>query len=197
MSDYSEDALVEQPAIALFADIGWETMNCYHEALGTKGMLGRETRQDVVLRPRLLAALGRLNSDLPAEALELAAEELARDRSAMIGVNANHEIYGLLKDGVKVTYQTDQNEQASATVQVIDWNDAANNDYLLTSQLWITGDVYTRRADLIGFVNGLPLVFLELKASHKQLKDAYQNNLRDYKEFHPSALLVQRLHRPQ
>ena len=185
MNDYSEDALVEQPAIALFADIGWETMNCYHETLGMSGTLGRETRQDVVLRPRLLTALKRLNPDLPVEALELAAEELARDRSAMIGVNANHELYGLLKDGVKVTYQTDDNEQASATVQVVDWNDPTSNDYLLTSQLWITGDVYTRRADLIGFVNGLPLVFLELKASHKQLKDAYQNNLRDYKESIP------------
>ncbi len=185
LNEYTEDALVEQPAIALFATLGWETINAYQETLGTGGTLGRETRQEVVLRPRLMAALSRLNPDLPREALELAEEELARDRSAMIAVNANREVYGLLKDGVKVVYNDANGEQASATVRVVDWADPAQNDLLLVSQLWITGDVYTRRTDLIGFVNGLPLVFLELKASHKQLKDAYHHNLRDYKETLP------------
>ena len=184
-NNYSEDALVEQPAIALFASLGWQTVNAYSEALGSGGTLGRETRQDVVLRSRLLAALTRLNPELTAEALELAAEEMTRDRSAMIPVNANQEVYSLLKDGVKVVYQDEGGAQVSATVRVIAWNAPADNDFLLVSQLWVTGDVYTRRADLIGFVNGIPLVFLELKASHKQLKDAYNHNLRDYKNSLP------------
>ena len=185
MSDYSEDALVEQPAVALFGQLGWQTVNAYHEVLGAGGTLGRETRQDVVLRPRLTAALSRLNPELPPEALELAVDELARDRSAMIPVNANQEVYQLLKDGVKVVYQDEKGEQASATVRVVAWDTPADNDFLLVSQLWVTGDVYTRRADLVGFVNGIPLVFLELKASHKQLKDAYHHNLRDYKDSLP------------
>lgn len=72
------------------------------------------------------------------------------------------------------------------TVRVIDWTDPAANDFFLASQFWIAGDMYKRRADLIGFVNGLPLVFVELKAAHRHLKDAYDHNLRDYRDTIPS-----------
>ena len=177
----SEDSAVEQPTIALLGELGWTTENCFHETLGAQSSLGRETRQEVVLRPRLRTALQRFNPDLPARALDLAEEELTRDRSALLPARANQEVYRLLKDGVKVAYRDDAGEDASATVQVIDWKDPESNDFFLASQLWIAGDVYTRRTDLIGFVNGLPLVFIELKASHKHLKDAYKNNLRDYR----------------
>lgn len=61
MNDYSEDALVRQPAIALFAELGWKTVNCFHEKLGPQGTLGRETRTEVALVTRLVAALRRLN----------------------------------------------------------------------------------------------------------------------------------------
>ncbi|MCD4768185.1 MAG: type I restriction endonuclease subunit R, partial [Methanosarcinales archaeon] len=71
------------------------------------------------------------------------------------------------------------------TVQVIDWNEPLNNNFFLASQFWVSGDMYKRRADLVGFVNGLPLVFIELKASHRRLEHAYQDNLRDYKSTIP------------
>ena len=102
VNDYSEDALVEKPAIALFAKLGWQTANCFEEVVGPNGTLGRETSGDVVLRPRLQAALVKLNPDLPSEAITLAIEELTRDRSAMSAASANREVYQLLKDGVKV-----------------------------------------------------------------------------------------------
>ncbi|MGQ0600826.1 MAG: type I restriction endonuclease subunit R, partial [Anaerolineales bacterium] len=71
--------------------------------------------------------------------------------------------------------------ETDETVRVIDWDTPANNDFFIASQLWISGEMYKRRTDLIGFVNGLPLVFVELKAHHRHLKTAYENNLRDYK----------------
>jgi len=61
MTDYTEDSLVEQPPIALFAELGWETANCYNETFGPKGTLGRETRSKVVLISRLMPAMQRLN----------------------------------------------------------------------------------------------------------------------------------------
>jgi type I restriction enzyme R subunit len=73
------------------------------------------------------------------------------------------------------------------TVKVIDWNQPKNNDFLLASQLWVTGEMHKRRTDLIGFVNGIPLLFIELKASHKLLKNAYNDNLRDYKDTIPQT----------
>ena len=61
------------------------------------------------------------------------------------------------------------------------WESPASNEFLLVSQFWVTGEIYNRRADLVGFVNGVPLVFVELKASHKALKAAYDGNLTDYR----------------
>src|SRR5579859_6875319 len=185
MHEYSEDALIEQPTIALFAALGWQTANCYHERFGAKGTLGRETPAEVVLVPRLRAALERLNPGLPDEALALAIAELTRDRSALSPAHANREVYALLKDGVKVTLRTEDGDtgdvETTATVRVIDWAAPENNDFFLASQLWISGEMYRRRADLVGFVNGLPLVFVELKASHRRLENAFRDNLRDYK----------------
>ena len=100
-------------------------------------------------------------------------------------VHANREIYKLLKDGVEVAYRDQKGVETSLKVKVIDWDTPANNDFFLASQFWISGDMYKRRADLIGFVNGIPLVFIELKASHKNLKNAYDGNLRDYKDTIP------------
>jgi len=185
LNDYSEDNLVEQPAIALFAGLGWETENCFYEKFGENSTFGRETSSEVVLLPRLRSALERLNPALPKEAIELAIEELVRDRSIMSPANANREIYQLFKNGVKVSFQDSENEEIVETVQVIDWNEPLNNNFFLASQFWVSGDMYKRRADLVGFVNGLPLVFIELKASHRRLEHAYQDNLRDYKSTIP------------
>ncbi|MBW2004162.1 MAG: type I restriction endonuclease subunit R [Deltaproteobacteria bacterium] len=183
MTDFSENTLVEQPAIALFEELGWETANCFHE-LGQGGgsPLGRETRAEVVLVSRLRPVLEKLNPDLPAEAFDLAIEELVRDRSRLSMAQANREIYQLIKNGIKVKIpDADGDGDTTEIVRVIDWNEPANNDYFLASQFWITGEMYTRRADLAGFVNGLPLVFIELKATHRRLKTAYTDNLTDYK----------------
>ncbi len=190
----AEEAL-ENATLALLAELGWETVSGYYEVYGetpdtgTGGPhLGRATRSEVILRPRLEAALACLNPDLPPEPLQQASAELTRDRSAMTLIHANREIYGLLKDGVPVTYRDGDGEERFERVAVIDWNEPANNDFLLVQQLWVTGDVYIRRADLVGFVNGLPLLFGELKAHHKRVEDAYRKNLSDYKDTVPHLL---------
>ncbi len=188
---YSEDSLVEQPAIELFKELGWEAANCYHETFGAHGSLGRETAAEVVLASRLRLALAKLNPSLPPQAVESAIEQLTRDRSAMSSVQANREIYMLLKNGAKTRLSSTlsqpspkgRGQEESARVKIIDWENPGNNDFFLASQFWITGEMYRRRADLIGFVNGLPLVFIELKKL--RLEDAFDNNLRDYKNTIP------------
>ncbi len=187
MADFSENTLLEQPAIVLFAELGWETANYFHEFDQAGGSpLGRETKAVVVLISRLRPVLEKLNPDLPAEVFDLAIEELVRDRSRLSMAQANSEIYRLIKNGIKVKIpDVDGNGDTIEIVKVIDWNDPANNDYFLASQFWITGEMYTRRADLVGFVNGLPLVFMELKATHRRLKTAYTDNLTDYKSAIP------------
>jgi len=182
----SEDAAIEQPTIALFAELGWETLNCYHENFGPLSLLGRETMADVVLPHRLRAAIEKLNPGVVPTAIEIAVQELTKDRSTMSPARANQAVYKLLKDGIKVSYKKGEDEdEAVETIKLIDWNDPGNNDFFVASQFWISGDYGKKRADLVGFVNGIPLVFVELKASHKKLDLAYEKNLSDYKDTIP------------
>jgi len=185
MSTYTEDALIEQPAIALLGVLGWQTINCYEETFGKDGTLGRETSAEVVFVSRLRPALEKLNPTLPSPAIDLAIDELARERVSSGMVYANREIYKLLKEGVKVLYRDEDGAERAETVRVIDWEHPLENDFLLASQFWISGEMHKRRTDLLGFVNGIPLLFIELKASHKNVEDAYRNNLRDYKDTIP------------
>src|SRR5450756_1781449 len=90
---YTEDALVERPAIDLLAELGWETVNAHHEFDHGASILGRETRSDVILTARLRPALQRLNPEAPTEAIDQAIEQLTHDRSRMSMAGANREIY--------------------------------------------------------------------------------------------------------
>lgn len=182
----SEEALENAVLSEIFGQmLGWETLNCYSEELGKDGTLGRNSREEVVLVRYLRAAIEQFNSNIPSRAINLAIEELTQNRSAFSLTSANREIYKLIRTGVKVSYRDDNNEEQVETVKVIDWNHPTANRFLVVSQLWISGEYGNKRADLIGFVNGLPLVFIELKAHHKRLENAYKKNLTDYKQTIP------------
>ncbi|HMP84636.1 MAG TPA: type I restriction endonuclease, partial [Verrucomicrobiota bacterium] len=231
---YTEDQLVEQPAIGLFAELGWQvagpppTAGVAGEPRDA-GLLGRETKGEVVLVPRLRAALEKLNPTLPPEAIVAAIDELTRDRSAMGLPAANREIYRLLKDGIAVSVADPEappsspallptgggraavpstsgrgskgegsrrsGGQQTVRVRVIDWENPAANDFLLVSQFSVTGALYTCRPDLVGFVNGLPLVVIELKKPGVPARAAFDENLTHYKAEIPqlfwfNALLI-------
>ena len=181
----TEDQLVEQPAIQLFATLGWGTVSASDEAMGPTGTLGRETTAEVVLMSRLRAALERLNPAATPEAIALAIESLTRNRATMSLVAANREVYDLLKTGVPVSVtDREQGGQKTERLRVIDWQQPlVGNDFLLVSQMTVTGALYTVRPDLIGFVNGLPLVVVELKKPGVPAKQAFDDNLTSYK--HP------------
>lgn len=180
--NYSEDALIERPAIELLERLGWKHQNCFHE-FDESGVsfLGRDNKSDVVLISKLRLVLEKINPDVSAVAIDEAIKTLIQNRSVMSAVAANREVYDLLKNGIAISYLNQHHEQVSERVKVIDWEAVENNDFFLASQFWVSGEMYTRRADLIGFVNGIPLLFIELKASHRNLKKAYDDNLRDYK----------------
>ena len=183
---YSEDQLIEKNAIDLLESLGWEHRNCYNEFDQGSSLLGREHKDEVVLTTRLCPALKRLNPDASSEAIDDAIEELTRSRATMSREEANWEIYRLLKDGVKVTI-TDRDDEGETdeTLKVIDWENPENNDFFLASQFRITCDGYDKRPDVIGFINGLPLVLMEFKRIDKNLYTAYHDNLRDYKDAIP------------
>ena len=195
-SDYSESALVERPAIALLEQLGWEVLDAYGEFDHGSSSLGRENKGEFILKARLRQVLLELNPESPVEAIHEAIDEICKDRSRMSLPAANREIYDLIKNGVRVNVPDPEGDGESVElVGVIDWNNPDKNDFLLCSQFWVTGEMHTRRADLVGFVNGLPLVFIELKSPKYRIESAYYDNLRDYKDtiphlFWANALII-------
>jgi type I restriction enzyme R subunit len=180
---YSEDHLVEQPALALLAELGWQIACGLEETFAPEGgSLGRRDRREVVLQPRLRAALERLNPGQPTEAISAAIEELSRNRSAMGLVAANREVYRLLKDGVLVSVpDLERGGLSKVRLRVVDWERPAENDWLAVNQFTIKGDLYGCVPDLVGFVNGLPLVVIEFKKPGVSARVAFDDNLTHYK----------------
>jgi type I restriction enzyme R subunit len=166
------------------------------ETFGVGGTLGRETKGEVVLVERLRVALCKFNPAMPSEAIQTAIDELTRNRSAMNLEAANREVYRLFKDGITVSIpDCKHGGQKTERLRVVDWEHPDSNDFLLVSQFSVTGALYTCRPDLVGFVNGLPWVVIELKKPGVPARAAFDENLTHYKQqipalFWSNALLI-------
>ncbi len=129
---FNELNLVEQLCIEIFQSLGYEYQNCYHETFGKSGTLGRETPSDVVLTSRLKQSLIALNPLVSSEAIDLAIEELTRDRSVLNPANANREVYKMLRDGVKVPIKKEDGSEEIETIKVIDFNNPEKMTFFLS-----------------------------------------------------------------
>lgn len=198
----SEDQLVQATFAEHLARLGWESVYAWnHETFGPDGTLGRKDTTEAVLTRDLRAALARLNPELPDTAIEFALRQLTAFDASRSLVQHNHEFYRLLRHGVPVTWRDARGDQKSGRARVIDFDNApGSNRFLAVRELKLTGlrtPHYNRRADLVCFVNGLPLVFIELKAVYKNIRSGFDNNLRDYMDeqvighaFHHNAFLI-------
>ena len=117
MNEFSEDKLIEQTAIKIFGEL-WGTENFANAYSGEMDAeFGRENPGEVVLMNYLKIALVKLNPEVSTEALNLAVDEIIKDRSAMSMVNANHEIWQILRDGVKVDTEN-ENRMNEETIRI-------------------------------------------------------------------------------
>ncbi len=197
MSSYTEDFLVQQTtANYLKNELGWESVYAYNEeSFGQNGTLGRLSDTEVVLTRYLKAKLLEFNPGLPDNFYHDAMNQIIEASASQTTLAINQEKYELLKEGIQVTYRTDKGELKRERLRVFDFSEPENNDFLCMRELWIRGNLYRRRADIIGFVNGIPLLFMECKNIHKDLQTAYERNLADYKDtiphvFHHNAFVI-------
>ncbi len=194
---YTEDTLVQQTtADYLEQPLGWESIYAHNaEDFGPNSLLGRASDREVVLTRYLSAALRLLNPSLPDAAYDDAVQQITATAASQTLVAANREQYNLLRDGVMVTFHNDKGERVRQRLKVFDFEKPENNHFLCVRELWVRGDLYRRRADIIGFVNGLPLLFIECKNIHRNLKAAFEQNFSDYKTtiphlFHHNAIVM-------
>ena len=198
----SEDRLVQQTFADHLRDrLGWESVYAHNaETFGPAGTLGRASERDVVLVRDLRIAIGRMNKDMPESAREQALEKLTRVDFARSLIQHNREFYEYIRGGVPVEWRDAAGETCHGHAQVIDFRNVENNRFLAVRELTIQGvrvPHYNRRADLVCFVNGLPLVFVELKAVYRNIRAGFDDNLADYLSehsiahtFHHNAFLV-------
>src|SRR5437870_4652 len=198
----SEDRLVQKTFADHLRDaLDWESIYAYNdETFGPNGTLGRANEREVVLNRDLRAALAKLNPDIPETAREQAIDKLVRVDFSRSLVQHNREFYSYVRLGVPVEWRDEKGETRRERAQVIDYCDATNNRFLAVRELKIQGvrvPHYNRRADLVCFINGLPLVFIELKAVYLNIRAGFDNNLTDYLHehsiahaFHHNAFLV-------
>ena len=196
----SEDRLVQETFADHMRDkLGWDSVYAWNdETFGPAGTLGRDSERDMVLVRDLRDAIRRLNPSLPAPVVDEAIQKMTRHDYARSMVQHNQEFYAWIRDGVPVSYRDDAGQQQDTRAKVIDFRVPENNRFLAVRELKIQGlkvPHYNRRADLIAFINGLPLVFFELKAVYKNIRAAYDGNLSDYRDtiphaFHHNGFLV-------
>ena len=204
----SEDRLVQKTfADHLHDHLGWESVYAYNtETFGPAGTLGRKSEREAVLVRDLRAALVRLNPDILKSVREQAVEKLTRMDFARSLLQHNREFYGFIQGGVPVEWRDASGETRRAHARVIDFGNGRgpdgqpNNRFLAVRELKLQGlrvSHYNTRADLVCFINGLPLVFIELKAVYKNIRAGFDNNLTWYLDpnvvphaFHHNAFLI-------
>jgi type I restriction enzyme, R subunit len=192
MPNFISEDQIEQALVQKLQHFhGFDTLNCYTEnAEDLNDGSRRVNKRDVILTDRVQEAMIRLNPAIPQAAIESALEKLLDRRQAMTLIAANQEIYSLLRDGVSVQFDDTQGAQQQERVRLLDFNTQDNNHYLAVTQLWIKGERGFRRPDVLLYVNGIPLVFIELKNSNVKLRNAYDDNLITYKAEIPQLFLT-------
>lgn len=195
--DYSENILVQESTGQLLErELGWEVAFAYNtEKLGEDGSFGRKSYKEILLTRYFREALLRLNPWITSGQMEEAQKIMERHLSTSSLLQINEEKYFLIRDGIPVTVKKPGGRTETKNAVVIDFQNPGNNHFLAIKELKIHGDLYRRRTDIVGFVNGLPLLFVELKKNTVDVRDAYTNNYTDYLDtiphlFYYNAFLI-------
>lgn len=140
---------------------------------------GRKNKKECVLPLVLRDALTRLNPGIPDDKLDDIARDLSRGFTGSDLTDVNYRYYNQIRNGVKISLRRNGKEDFDF-VKLVDYEHPENNTVTAVSQMWIQGRVYWRRPDVLIFVNGLPMVFIELKNSIVKVEEAYNDNLKNY-----------------
>lgn len=180
--DYSENILVQKSAGDLLRDeLGWDVQFAYNtEVLGKNGTFGRTSYHEILLTRYFQNALRRLNPWMTDSQLSEAQKTLESRLSTASLLQVNEEKYFLIRDGIPVTVKKPNGQPETKRAAVIDFQNPENNEFLAIKELEIQGDLYRRRTDIVGFVNGIPLLFVELKKNTVDVQNAYEDNYTDY-----------------
>ncbi len=188
----SEDDIEQALLQRLQFEHGFDVLDCFSaKPDDVNDGSNRKDKRDVILADRLRAACVRLNPSIREDVIdEQVMSQVCDRRSAMSAINANIELDRFVRDGVPVEFEDADGVKQQELVKLIDFNQPdpkqGVNQYLAVSQLWIQSTAQApyagyRRPDVILYINGMPLVFIELKNSNQEVRLAFDDNLANYK----------------
>ena len=182
--EYSENILVQESAGNLLRnELGWNVEFAYDtEKLGVNGTFGRKSYQEILLSRYFRLKVQEFNPWItPAQIDEVQKNFEAHLASASL-MQINEEKYSLIRDGVPVSVKLPNGKISIRTARLIDFQNPSNNHFLAIKELKIHSYHYRRRTDIVGFVNGIPLLFMEFKAVNVDVQDAFTKNFTDWQE---------------
>lgn len=210
LKDYSEDILVQENAAETFESLGWESYLGYDNDTGetlekfskdnlSVGLqadnrhifLGRENQEQLILKPYLIQALKDNNDWIKDEETALEVIKVLETFPLVSDINMiveqNKKFYELLRDGVPIENRNENGEMVSRTAKIFNYDEPGKNFFVAVREFWMTSriDKENMRADLIGFVNGIPLLFTEFKRVDIDVKTAYLDNYKRSIEHFP------------
>lgn len=175
------EATLENYCMEYFQAIGYQT--AYGPDILPEGINPlREDIRQPFLPNNIKSALNRLNTNTSAEVLEEAYQTLTHPQEAT-AIGRNETIYHYLTDGIKIQHKNAEGEDTATTVQIVDFANPDNNEFLAVNQFSLQGSINNRRPDILIFLNGLPIVIVELKnpANEKTGIDEAYNQIQTYK----------------
>ena len=180
--EYSENILVQNSAGKVLQDkLGWEVVFAYNEEkLGENGTLGRKSYKEIILTRYLRKALFENNDWMTDTYCDSAVKTLCAYTASATLMQINEEKYPLLRDGIPVQIKKTDGSFEIRNARVFNFDEPEKNHFLAVKEMKIHGELYRRRTDIVGFVNGIPLLFVELKKQSVDVKDAYDCNYTDY-----------------
>lgn len=180
--EYSENILVQESSGKVLSDkLGWEVIFAYNkEVLGENGTLGRKSYNEIILVRYLKKALFENNEWMTDFYADEAVKVLCSYTASATLMQINEEKYSMLRDGIPIQYKNENGTYEPRLAKVFNLAEPEKNHFLAVKEMKIHGDLYRRRTDIVGFVNGIPLLFIELKKQNVDVKAAYDGNYTDY-----------------
>lgn len=140
---------------------------------------GRKSKKECILSEVMQSALLRINPSIEKEYIEQIVKEFRQDYSGTDIEYTNYKLYNQIRNNIKITVNRNGKEDFDF-VKLIDFENPENNTFTAVSQMWIQGQVRYRRPDILIFINGMPIVFVELKNATVKVEEAYNKNFKDY-----------------
>ena len=175
-------------------EYGWTRIECDPsvEKQDDVSVTGRNSVKECILPEVFRNALKRINPNVSEDIIDGIVNDYRRDFSSQDMVDVNYRLYNQLRNGLRVDTRTAKGDDFEI-VKLIDFDNIENNDFHCVNQMWIKGHYRYRRPDVLLFVNGLPVVFIELKNSTVKVEESYNKNLVSYREDIPNIFALNQI----